>query len=104
MYHIGVYVPLDYLEKVRDAMFEAGGGKIGSYDSCCWVTKGVGMFRPLSSSKPFIGKENQIEKVDEYKLELVVSDENLKNVIKAMKKSHSYETPAFHYFYFNENI
>ena len=35
MYHIGVYVPLDYLEKVRDAMFEAGGGKIYSYDSCC---------------------------------------------------------------------
>ena len=104
MYHIGVYVPLDYLEKVRDAMFQAGGGKIGSYDSYCWVTKGVRMFRPLSSSKPFIGKENQIEKVDEYKLELVVSDENLKNVIKAMKKSHPYEMPAFHYFYFNENI
>ena len=62
------------------------------------------MFRSLSSSKPFIGKENQIEKVDEYKLELVVSDENLKNVIKAMKKSHPYEMPAFHYFYFNENI
>ena len=104
MYQISVYIPLPALEKVRDAMFEAGGGSFGFYDSCCWITKGKGRFRPLHGSNPYLGERGNVEEVDEYKLEMSCDDKVFESVIKAMKKAHPYETPAFNYFHFNENI
>ena len=57
MYRINFYVPETHLEIVKDALFQAGAGKIGHYDHCCWQTKGTGQFRPLDSSSPHIGKK-----------------------------------------------
>ena len=39
MYKIEFYVPESHLEAVKRAMFGAGAGKIGNYDSCCWQIK-----------------------------------------------------------------
>ena len=100
MYQIAVYIPASFLEIVRDEMFKAGGGAIGDYDCCCFVTKGVGTFRPLDGSKPFIGEKGRLVEVEEYKLEMVCKDELFENVISAMLKSHPYETPAYNYFHF----
>jgi len=33
--------------------------------------------------------------VDEWKVELVVADESIHAVIKALKQAHPYETPAY---------
>ena len=100
MYQIAVYIPASHLAVVRDAMFKAGGGSIGSYDSCCFISKGIGTFRPLDGSNPFIGERGKVIEVEEYKLEMVSKDELFNDVINAMKKSHPYETPAFNYFHF----
>ena len=52
MYKISVYVPENSVEKVKQALFDAGAGRIGNYDSCCWQTAGIGQFRPLENSNP----------------------------------------------------
>ncbi|MDD5582599.1 MAG: NGG1p interacting factor NIF3 [Candidatus Marinimicrobia bacterium] len=96
MYFIGVYVPESHIETVKKAMFKAGAGRIGLYDSCAWVTKGTGQFRPLPGSHPERGTQMAIEKVVEYKVELVCEKEYLNAVIDALKKSHPYEEPAYH--------
>jgi hypothetical protein len=36
MYKLCFYVSESHLEVVKQAMFAAGGGRIGDYDSCCW--------------------------------------------------------------------
>lgn len=95
MYKISVFIPQSHLEQVKTAMFEAGAGKIGDYDCCCWQTLGTGQFRPSADANPFIGQANQIESVDEYKVELVCSDERIRQTIEAMKTAHPYEEPAF---------
>ncbi len=95
MFKICVYVPENYVEKVKFALFEAGAGRIGNYDSCCWQTTGTGQFRPLEHSKPTIGSIHQLERVSEIKVELVCADELVGQAIVALKQSHPYEEPAF---------
>ena len=95
MYKICVYVPENSVEKVKQALFDAGAGRIGNYDSCCWQTDGIGQFRPLENSKPAIGSLNKVEQVREIKIELVCEDDLVKSAIRAMRESHPYEEPAF---------
>lgn len=90
-----VFIPKAYLEKVQNAVCEAGAGHIGKYDSCTFVTYGIGSFRPLKGSKPFIGRKGKVSRVKEARLETIVPKAKLKKVIKAMKKAHPYEEVAY---------
>ena len=95
MFKICVYVPENSVEKVKEALFEAGAGRIGNYDSCCWTAAGTGQFRPIENSNPAIGRLNKIEQVNEIKIELVCTDDLVKAAIQAMRHAHPYEEPAF---------
>ena len=95
MFKICVYVPENSVEKVKQALFDAGAGRIGNYDSCCWQTAGIGQFRPLEGSNPAIGSLNEVESVSEIKIELVCADSLVKSAIQAMRLAHPYEEPAF---------
>lgn len=95
MYKLCFYVPESHLESVKSALFEVGAGKIGDYDSCCWQTKGLGQFRPLEGSAPYIGQTGKVEQLEEYKVEMVFSDELKAKVVEALKQAHPYEEPAY---------
>ena len=95
MYKICVHVPEDSVEKVKQALFDAGAGRIGKYDSCCWQTDGVGQFRPLDGSSPAIGSVDHVEHVQEIKLEMVCDDAQVRSAIEALRSVHPYEEPAF---------
>jgi len=93
-----IYVPEYFCEKLKSAVFNAGAGKLGKYDCCAWQTfTGTGQFRPLDGSSPFLGQTGKIEKVKEIKIELICEEKYIGDVIKAIKKNHPYETPAFQY-------
>ena len=96
MIHLFFYVPVKDAEKVKNAMFKAGAGKIGNYDYCSFDIKGIGQFRPLPGSHPSVGAEGKIEQVEELKVEMVLEDQVLDQVIKALKANHPYETPAYY--------
>ncbi|EXF94856.1 hypothetical protein HK44_028425 [Pseudomonas fluorescens HK44] len=95
MYKLSFFVPQSHVEVVKGAVFAAGGGRIGAYDHCSWQVLGLGQFRPLDGSQPFIGQAGLVEQVEEWKVELVVSDELIGAVVAALKQSHPYETPAY---------
>ncbi|WP_087502613.1 NGG1p interacting factor NIF3 [Pseudomonas sp. SID14000] len=95
MYKLAFFVPASHVEVVKAAVFAAGGGRIGDYDHCAWQTLGQGQFRPLDGSQPFLGQAGQVEVVEEWKVELVVADELIAQVVAALKQSHPYETPAY---------
>ncbi len=98
MYKLCFFVPEDCKEKVKEAVFTAGGGRIGNYDQCCFETKGRGQFRALENANPTLGELNELSFVDEVKVELVVSDENISKVLRALKENHPYEEPAYDVF------
>ena len=97
-FFLAVYVPESHRDSLKQALFQAGAGKIGNYDSCCWETEGTGQFRPLPGAHPFLGTQDRVEQVLEWKIEVIVPADRIRRVIAALKQAHPYETPAFHCF------
>lgn len=95
MFKLCFYVPAFHLEHVKAAVFAAGAGRIGDYEHCSWQVLGQGQFRPLAGSNPFLGAQDQLETVDEYRVEMVCEDATIAAVVAALRKSHPYEEPAF---------
>ncbi len=89
------YVPVTHLEAVKAAVFAAGAGRIGDYEHCAWQVAGQGQFRPLAGSNPFIGTQDQLETLEEYRVEMVCDDHCIVAVVAALRAAHPYEEPAF---------
>ncbi|MDH4466671.1 MAG: NGG1p interacting factor NIF3 [Bacteriovoracaceae bacterium] len=102
LYQIIFYVPEDKKEKVKEAMFAAGGGVMGNYQRCSFETPGVGQFEPLKESRPYIGEINKLEKVIEFKVEMVCAKNKINEVIAALKLNHPYEEPAYSFYLINQ--
>ncbi len=96
MYVLVCYLPESHLESVKGALFAAGAGSMGGYEKCSWQTKGLGQFLPSLASNPFLGEREQLAQVEEWRLELVVKEEDAASVIEALKRSHPYEVPSYH--------
>lgn len=95
LFQIYFYVPVEHKEIVKEAMFLAGAGRFKNYDRCAFEYRGHGQFRALMGANPFIGAHNQLEVVEEVKIEMICEEKNLKNVISSLKSSHPYEEVAF---------
>ena len=95
MFKLCFFVPESHLEAVKRALFAAGAGRIGDYDSCCWQVLGEGQYRPLEGSQPFLGQQRQVHRLTEWKVEMVVADEQVDASVEALRQAHPYETPAF---------
>ncbi len=95
MYRIGVYLPESHLELVKEAMFSKGGGKYNRYDRCSWQVAGTGQFRPSKEANPHTGTPGKLEKLIEFRVEMVCEDAAVRGVIDAMLAAHPYEEPAY---------
>lgn len=95
MYKLIFFVPESHVELVKKALFEQGAGKIGLYDCCSWQVLGQGQFRPLEGSNPFLGSQNEIEKVAEFKVEMVCDESVVADVLRELIKTHPYQEPAY---------
>ncbi len=93
-YLLIVYVPSKQAKQIRSALAKSGAGRIGNYDACSFSSKGIGRFRPKTGAKAFIGKQNQIAKVSEERIDAVVSATDIKKVLSAVTTAHPYEEPA----------
>ncbi|WP_035656469.1 NIF3 1 [Bradyrhizobium sp. STM 3809] len=93
-YKIVVYVPTADAEAVRNAMGEAGAGRIGNYYHCSFTMTGTGRFRPLAGANPAIGAGGRLEAVAEDRIETVCAEDRLKPVLTAIRAAHPYEEPA----------
>jgi len=95
IFKFAVYVPTQYADKVSQAIFKAGAGKIGRYTETSFNIDGKGTFKPMEGTNPFIGKIGKREEVQEIKIETVVAERDLDSVVQAMKSVHPYEEPAY---------
>lgn len=91
---IFVTIPLENVEEIRNAVCESGTGIIGDYSFCTSSTKSIGTFKPNDNANPYIGKNNNLEFVEEEKLEFVCDIDKVKNVLSKLRKVHPYEEPA----------
>jgi hypothetical protein len=90
-----VFVPAQALDAVRDALFDAGAGRIGDYERCSWYAEGTGTFRALPGANPTVGEVGKEERVSELRLETVFPEEQQDEIVAALRRAHPYEEPAF---------
>lgn len=81
-------------DAIRQAIGDAGGGKVGNYSHCTFSYKGTGRFLPLDGANPTIGEVGKLESVAEESIEVVCEKAVVQDVVAAIKKAHSYEEPA----------
>ncbi|KAF8225274.1 hypothetical protein L208DRAFT_1408748 [Tricholoma matsutake] len=74
-------------------------GKIGQYEHCAFISRGVGQFKPAPEARPTIGMPGVLEFTEEDRVEIVVNDEgqreDIKKVIQELEVVHPYEEVAY---------
>ena len=89
------FVPSAQAEEVRNALFTAGCGCIGNYDSCSYNTEGEGTFRAQEGSHPFCGTVGELHRETEVRIETILPEYKKGEVIRALLSKHPYEEPAY---------
>jgi len=92
------YVPVEYAETVRKALFTAGAGVIGHYDQCSFNSVGEGTFRGDQSTNPFVGEQGAMHAEPEVRVETVLPRYLSSQVVKALINAHPYEEVAYDIF------
>ncbi len=89
------FVPIEFAENVRSALFNAGGGHISNYSECSFNTAGQGTFKPGEGTNLFTGKRGIRHTEDEIKMEMIFPAWKEQPILKAMFAAHPYEEVAF---------
>lgn len=92
---MAIFVPPSHLHAVREAVAQAGAGVIGEYTECSFRTSGIGSFRGSDASSPFLGQAGRYEEVEEWRLEVLLTQSIRSTVEAALRKAHPYEEPAY---------
>src|SRR5436309_522734 len=83
------------VESLAAALFAAGAGRIREYEQCSFRVSGEGTFFGTPATNPQVGQRGRLEHVPEVRLETVVPERRLPEVIASLRANHSYEEPAF---------
>ena len=89
------YIPKDYLEKIRQALFEAKAGNIGNYDHCSFTNIGEVTFKGNENSNPVLGKKGELQKEEEIQLTITFEQKNEAAILEALFENHPYEEVAY---------
>ncbi|MDB4991917.1 MAG: hypothetical protein JWL75_162 [Parcubacteria group bacterium] len=89
-----MYVPKENAEELREAIGNAGAGKIGNYTHCTFTIKGTGRSKPGEGANPAIGEVGKLVEIAEDRIETVCEADALEAVLAAIKRVHPYEEPA----------
>ena len=95
MYKLAFFVPQEQKEEVKEALFAIGVGAYENYDKCSWEVEGRGQFRPLQGANPFLGSVGEVERVSEYKVEMICHDNLIRKAVATLKEVHPYEEVAY---------
>ncbi len=92
------FVPTAYADLVRNALFNAGAGSIGNYDSCSYTIYGEGTYRAGEGAHPFRGEIGEMHTEEEVRVETILPAYRKAAVTRALLSVHPYEEPAFDFY------
>lgn len=90
-----VFAPVTHTDIVRKALGKAGAGQIGDYTFCSFSVVGKGRFIPSDNTNPYVGNADNLEVVEEERIEVICDRSDAKTIIAAMRQAHPYEEVAF---------
>ena len=89
------YTIPENVEKVRNALFDAGAGKIGNYEDCSFNSQGIGTYMGNENSNPEIGERFEFVEAQEIKIEVTFEKYLQSKILKALFANHVYEEVAY---------
>ncbi|WP_350287831.1 Nif3-like dinuclear metal center hexameric protein [uncultured Croceitalea sp.] len=89
------YVPKANAEKIRNHLFEAGGGNIGNYSNCSFSNRGTGSFKADENANPTLGKKGETHFENEVQLHMTFDSAKEHEILKALHTNHPYEEVAY---------
>lgn len=90
-----VFVPVEATDRVANALFDAGAGAVGHYSRCSFRAEGIGTFQGDKTTNPAIGEPGKFERTAEHRLEMLVPNNRLAEIVTTLKRAHPYEEVAF---------
>jgi hypothetical protein len=96
MIMIVVGVPPEHADRVMDAISSAGGGIVGNYTHCGYLSAGFGQFKPNASASTAVGAKNEINRVEETRIETFCDRAQARAVVEAIRGAHPYEEPVIY--------
>ena len=89
------FVPIEYAEKIKNALFNAGAGNIGNYSECSFGAEGKGSFKASENTHPFVGEKNIRHYETEEKVEVIFPAYLQNKIVEALLAAHPYEEAAY---------
>lgn len=94
LYKLEIFIPESHFRILQEALQKVDAGHIGNYDSCLSYSKVTGTWRPLDGTHPYIGAEGEISEEPEFKVEVTVKADRLKETVRKIREVHPYEEPV----------
>jgi hypothetical protein len=88
--------PHAYINQILDAIASVGGSILGDYTHCAFTNTGRGQFKPGASASPHTGEKEQINRVDETRIETFCDLDKARAVVQAIRAAHPYEEPVIY--------
>lgn len=84
------------MDAMLEAMHQKGCGSFGDgkYEGAAFLTFGHGTWIALKGSKPFKGRLNRREMVQEVKIETTALASKASEIVKVLRSIHPYEEPV----------
>jgi len=92
------FVPEAQADSVRNALFGAGAGYIGYYDSCSFNVTGTGTFIAREQAHPLVGNLNELHSETEVRIETVLPIQKKSSVLRTLLAVHPYEEPVYDFY------
>ena len=89
------YTIPENVEQVRNALFDAGAGKIGNYEDCSFNSQGIGTYMGNENSNPEIGERFEFVEAPEIKIEVTFEKHLQNKILKTLFAKHVYEEVAY---------
>ncbi|RYJ45660.1 Nif3-like dinuclear metal center hexameric protein [Flavobacterium beibuense] len=89
------YTIPENMEKLRNALFDAGAGNIGNYENCSFTSQGFGSYQGNDDSNPTIGMPGEFVEDKEIKIEVTFEKHLESKILKALFSNHVYEEVAY---------
>ncbi len=98
LYQLVTYAPIAEAEKIRNALFEAGAGRIGKYEECSFNIKGIGTYKPIEGAQPFIGEIGKRQEEPEERISVIFPKHLHSKILQHLFATHPYEEVAYEVF------
>lgn len=89
------YVPKANAHALRQALFNAGAGNIGNYDSCSFNVDGEGTYKGNENSNPVVGEKGQFHTESETAISVTFKKHLEQKVLQTLFESHPYDEVAY---------